>query len=307
MAITAALVKELRSITSAGMSDCKKALTESNGNIEEAIDILRKKGLSSSANKAGRIATEGLVNALISEDDKVAIIVEVNSETDFVAKNEEFKKFVEEVSDQVLKTKNTDVENLLTEKWTEDASITVEEALNQKIAVIGEKLTIRRFDKFVNDGNNLLYSYIHAGGKVAVILNIETSGSSEGLKELGKNICMQIAAMNPIFKDENDVSKDYIEKEKAILLTQAASEGKPKEIVEKIVEGRIRKQLKEVCLLDQEYVKDGDLTVKSYIESVAKETSITINIKSFTRFEVGEGLEKKEENFADEVNKVIKG
>jgi elongation factor Ts len=307
MAVTAALVKELRNITSAGMSDCKNALVESDGDIQKAVDILREKGITAAANKAGRVATEGLVHSIVTDDNKIAVIVEVNSETDFVAKNEEFVNYVSDVSNQVVKSDNSDMQLFLEEKWNADNSLTVTEALNQKVAIIGEKLTIRRFDKFINDGECVLVSYIHGAGKVAVIVSIKTTSSYDDIKEMGKNLCMQIAAMNPKFKTTNEVSTEYIDKEREILTNQAEGEDKPKEIIAKMIEGRLNKQLKEVCLLEQEYVKDGDLTVSQYIEAVSKKLGSNISVNSFTRFEIGEGLEKKEENFADEVNKVMNG
>jgi elongation factor Ts len=306
MGVTAALIKELRDITSVGMSDCKNALVEADGNIEKAIEILREKGLANAAKKSGRIATEGLVDAVVSHDNKTAIILEINSETDFVARNDEFKTFVTNMSKQISNSNSKDVDAIMSEKWLAEPSYTTLEALHQKIAVIGENLSLRRFNKFENAGDSVLIAYIH-GGKVGVILQLETLAKPEAVEEAGKNICMQIAAMNPMFKSSEEVDKDYIEKEREILTAQVENEGKPKDIVAKIIEGRLKKQLKEICLIEQEYVKDGDLTVQQYVESVAKEIGTSLAIKDFTRYEVGEGLEKKEENFADEVNKVING
>lgn len=305
MAVTAALIKELRELTGAGMSDCKKALVEADGNLEKAIELLREKGLSAAAKKAGRIASEGLAYTKINDNN--GVIIEVNSETDFVAKNKEFITYVEQVAAQVTASNAETVEALLSEKWNADASVTVEEALSQKIAVIGEKLTIRRFEKFVKSENGVLISYIHAGGKVAVMLELISSTSNDVVLEAGRNICMQIAAMSPKFVTREEVPGDFIEKEKEILTQQALGEGKPANIVEKMIAGRLNKSLKEMCLVDQEYVKDGDMNVLQYVASVAKEVGTDVSIKRFVRFETGEGIEKKEENFADEVNKAIQG
>lgn len=305
MAVTAALVKELRELSGAGMVDCKKVLVEADGNIEKAIELLREKGLSAAAKKAGRVASEGLAYTHISGD--TGVIVEVNSETDFVAKNQEFVSYVEQVANQVVGSDAKTVEELLAEKWNADTSLTVEEALSHKIAVIGEKLTIRRFDKFVKNENGVLVSYIHGGGKVAVMLELISSVSNDTLLEAGRNICMQIAAMSPKFVNRDEVSSEFIEKEKEILTQQALGEGKPANIVEKMITGRLNKSLKEMCLVDQEYVKDGDMNIQQYVESIGKEIGSDVSIKRFVRFETGEGIEKKEENFADEVNKVIQG
>ncbi len=308
-AITAALVKELRETSGAGMVDCKNALVAADGNIEKAIEILREKGLSAAAKKAGRIATEGLVYTYISEDNKTGVIVEVNSETDFVAKNQEFKTFVHDVAVQASNSENEDIEQFFNEKWQLDENITVKEALSQKIAIIGENLSIRRFVKFVKEQEGALISYIHGGGRVGVILELSCETTGDALVEAGKNVCMQIAAMSPKFVNRNDVPGDFIEKETEILTQQAINEGldkgKPQAVFEKIIVGKVNKGLKEICLLDQEYVKDGSLTVSSYLAAVSKEIGNPITLKRFVRFETGEGLEKKQENFADEVNKAM--
>ncbi len=310
MAVTAAMIKELREMTGVGMSTCKEALVEADGNIEKAVEILREKGLAAAAKKAGRIAAEGLSYAYITDDNKVGVVVEVNSETDFVAKNAEFQKFVNAVAKQVVKSDAKDVEELFNEKWIEDESITVKEALTQKISVIGENLTIRRFKKFVNDENGYLVSYLHAGGKVAVLLQFATDVKSDALNEAGKNIAMQIAAMNPEFVDKDAVPADYIQKETEILTQQAkndpANASKPDQVIEKMITGRLNKELKEKCLVEQEYVKaENKETVKQYVESVAKEIGGKVSVKDFVRFETGEGIEKKEEDFAAEVNKAM--
>ena len=252
MAVTAAMIKELREMTGVGMSTCKEALVEADGNIEKAVEILREKGLAAAAKKAGRIAAEGLSYAYITDDNKTGVVVEVNSETDFVAKNAEFQKFVSAVAEQIVKSDAKNTDELFEEKWVEDESITVKEALTQKISVIGENLNIRRFKKFVNDDNGFLVSYLHAGGKVAVLLQFETDVKSDALNEAGKNIAMQIAAMNPEFIDRDAVPDDYIQKETEILTQQAkndpANAKKPDNVIEKMITGRLNKELKEKCL-----------------------------------------------------------
>ncbi len=307
MAVTAALVKELREATGAGMIDCKNALTETNGDLDRAIEILREKGLAAAQKKAGRIASEGLVYTLISDDNKKGVIIEVNSETDFVAKNAEFQKFVDEAAKQAMDSSATDMETYFEEKWILDNSLTVKEALNQKIALIGENLNIRRFERFEKAESGKIVSYIHGGGRVAVLINLSCANESDALVEAGKNICMQIAAMSPKFVKREDVSEEFIQKEKEILTQQALNEGKPANVVEKMIEGRLNKELKEFCLLEQEYVKDGEMTVAKYLDSVSKEVGAPITVKEFVRFETGEGLEKKEDNFAEEVSKMTQG
>lgn len=303
MAITAAMVKELREITSAGMMDCKKALNETNGDMEKAIEFLREKGLAAAAKKADRIAAEGLVATIISDDKKTAAIVEVNSETDFVAKNAEFQSYVANVAKQALASSASSIEEFMAEAWIEDASLTVEQALASKIAIIGEKLSIRRFEKVSTEG--AIASYIHGGGKIGVLVELATDSSSDAVVECGKNVAMQIAALNPTYLDRSQISQDYIAKETEILKAAAMNEnpGKPENIIEKMIIGRLNKSLKEICLVDQTYVKDGDLTVQKYVDAVAKEAGADVKIKSFIRFETGEGIEKKEENFAEEVAK----
>ncbi len=316
MAVTAALIKELREVSGAGMTDCKNALTESDGNIERAIEILREKGLAAAAKKAGRLASEGLVLAHITDDNKIGVLVEVNSETDFVAKNDLFKEFTLQVANQAVQSSANDMDAFMAETWNADTSITVKDALNQKIAVIGENLNIRRFDKIETVENGCLISYIHAGGKVAVLIEMQIDGAISNAAELteaGKNICMQIAAMSPKFVARGDVSQDFIEKEKEILTLQANKEQeelapekrKPANVLEKIVMGRLDKELKEFCLLEQEYVKDSELTVSKYIDAVSKEVGCGLKLTRFLRYETGEGLEKKSENFAEEVNKAM--
>lgn len=300
MEITASMVKELREKTNAGMMDCKKALKETGGDIEKAIDYLREKGLSKASKKADRIAAEGLTTALVSEDGKKGIVVEVNSETDFVAKNEEFVKFVGEVATVALNNEPADLEAL--KAATLSNGKTLQEELTAKIATIGENMSIRRFAvEKVNEG--CVVPYIHAGGKISVIVALESEGAKEELEVLGKDIAMQVAAMNPKYISIDDVDEEFIAHEREILIAQALNEGKPQNIVEKMVEGRLKKELKDICLLEQPFVKDGDITVKKYIDNVASKIGKEIKIVGVQRFEVGEGIEKKSEDFAEEVAK----
>ncbi len=302
MAITAAMVKELRERTQAGMMDCKKALNAVDGDMEKAIEYLRENGLAKAAKKADRVAAEGLVKEAISADGKTAAIVEINSETDFVAKNDQFVSFVNEVAELVLNSDVADVEALKALTWPSDASKTVGEVLTEKVATIGENLTIRRFEKITTDGT--LASYTHGGGRIVAVVEVATEG--EKAHEVGRNVAMQVAAVNPEFVSTEEVSEEKKAHEKEILMHQAINEnpGKPENIIEKMVMGRLNKQLKEICLLEQEYVKDPDLTVGKY---VAAELGDAKAIKRFVRFETGEGIEKKEENFAEEVAKQIRG
>ena len=302
MAITASMVKELRELTGAGMMDCKKALNETNGNMEEAIEFLRKNGEAKAVKKAGRIAAEGIVMAEV-RDDKTAAIVEVNSETDFVAKNAEFQGFVKAVVNQVIGSDSKDMDSFMAEAWNEDASKTVKDALTEKIAVIGENLNIRRFEKLESDG--CIVAYIHGGGRIGVLVEADTDVVNDEVKACLKNVAMQVAAMSPKYVSRDEVSQEFLDKEKEILLAQAKNDpknaNKPDNIIEKMLIGRLNKEMKEICLLDQVYVQDGDLTVAKYVEKVAKETGANLTVKKFVRFETGEGLEKKNEDFAAEV------
>ena len=306
MAITASMVKELRELSGAGMMDCKKALAATDGDMDKAVEFLREKGLAAAEKKAGRIAAEGIVDVFITEDGKLASIVEVNSETDFVAKNDTFKTFVAEVVAQAAKTNASNIDEFLEEKWEKDTSKTVKEQLASMIAIIGENMNIRRFEKIVAD-NGFVVSYIHGGGRIGILVQVESSVNNDTVQEAVKNIAMQIAAMNPKYIDRQEVSAEYIEHEKEILKAQIQNDPsnskKPEIIIEKMIEGRLNKELKEVCLLDQVYVKDGDLTVAQYLANVSKEVGADITIKKFVRFETGEGIEKKAENFAEEVAK----
>jgi elongation factor Ts len=300
MAITAAQVKELRERTGAGMLDCKNVLNEVDGDIDKAIDVLREKGLAKAAKKAGRIAAEGLVRIQISPDGKKAGIIEVNSETDFVAKNQDFIDFVEVLCSKTATAGESDMEAFMAGLYDEQR--TVQEKLTDFIATIGENINVRRFDTFEKAGV-VHVGYLHGGGKIGVIVGLETEAQAGKVEQLGKDLAMQIASMNPQFIDESQVDPDYIEKEKKILIAQALEEGKPADIVEKMVVGRLKKELKETCLLEQKFVKNGELTVEQYISDVAKEVGTGIKVVSMVRYEVGEGIEKKEENFAEEVAK----
>ena len=309
MAVTASMVKELREMTGAGMSDCKNALVEADANMEKAVEILREKGLAASSKKAGRIASEGIVGIYLSDDNKTGAIVEVNSETDFVAKNQVFRDYVSAVAKQASTTSAKDMDSFFAEKWELDNAFTVKEALSQQVAVIGENLNIRRFEKFERAQSGALVSYIHGGGRIGVLIELACDKEDAKLEEMGKNIAMQIAALNPKFICVEDVPADFVAKEKEILTQQAMNDEKnakkPANIIEKMIEGRLNKEMKEICLIEQPYVKDGNLTVKKYIDSVAKEVGAPIKITRYVRFETGEGLAKKEENFADEVAKAI--
>ena len=294
------MVKELREMTGAGMMDCKKALNETDGDMDAAIEFLRKNGEAKAVKKAGRIAAEGIVMADVKED-KTAAIVEVNSETDFVAKNAEFQGFVKAVVNQAIASESTDMEGFMAEAWNEDASKTVQDALNEKISVIGEKLSIRRFEKIVTDG--CVVDYIHGGGRIGVLVEADTDVVNDEIKACLKNVAMQVAAMSPKYVSRQEVAQDYLDHEKEILLAQAKKENpeKPDNIIEKMIIGRLNKEMKEICLLDQVYVQDSDLTVAKYVEKVAKENGANMTVKRFVRFETGEGLEKKQEDFAAEV------
>ncbi len=305
MAITAAMVKELREMTGAGMMDCKKALNETNGDMDAAVEFLRKNGQAKAEKKAGRIAAEGLCTVVV-KDDKTAAVVEVNSETDFVAKNDTFKAFVEAVATQAVNSDSADLDAFMAEAWNEDSSKTVKDALVEKVAVIGENLNIRRFEK-VTAENGCVVSYIHGGGRIGVIVEADTTVVNDTVKEALTNIAMQIAALSPKYVSRDEVSEEYIAHEKEILQAQIMNDPKesqkPEKVINGMIEGRVNKELKEICLVDQVYVKaaDGKQTVAKYLEEVSKEVGATVSVKRFVRFETGEGLEKKQEDFAAEV------
>ena len=302
-AITAALVKELREMTGAGMMDCKKALTQTDGDMDKAVEFLRENGLAKAAKKAGRIAAEGLVK-VVTDGDRKAAIVEVNSETDFVAKNAEFTGYVEQVANQALTTDAKDIDSFMKEEWKAEPGKTVEEALAGKIAVIGENLKIRRFEKVEVDDEHIVVSYTHGGGRIGVIV-VAKAPATDDAREVVKNVAMQVAALAPKYTNRDEVDQEYIENEKKILLAEAKNE-KPdanEKMLDGIVNGRINKQLKEICLLDQVYIKaeDGKQQVSAYLKEESKRLGAEIMVERFVRFETGEGLEKKNEDFAAEV------
>ena len=308
MAVTAKLVKELREMTGAGMMDCKKALTATDGDMDKAVEFLREKGLATAQKKAGRIAAEGIVMLKVSEDGKKAVAVEVNAETDFVAKNEKFQGYVAQVAELALNTKAADIDAFMEEEWTFSESATVKEELAHQIATIGENMNIRRFTQ-VAEENGFVASYTHMGGKIGVLVDVETDVVNDAVKEMAKNVAMQVAALKPLYTNDSEVSAEYIAHEKEILLAQIMNDPKesqkPEKVIQGMIQGRINKELKEICLLDQVYVKaeDGKQTVAKYVAQVAKENNANITIKKFVRFETGEGLEKKNEDFAAEVAK----
>ena len=301
MTITAAMVKELRELTGAGVMACKNALVETDGNQEEAIEVLRKKGEATAVKKSGRIAAEGIVYTAVK--DGKAAIVEVNSETDFVAKNEKFQTFVANVADQIIDSDAADLDAFMEEPWKLDTAKSVKDELVSQIAVIGENMNIRRFEKITSDG--VIVSYIHAGG-IGVLVEADAP-KDPAVEEALKNVAMQVAALNAKFVSQDEISDEYKEHEKAILLEQIKNDPKesqkPEKVINGIIMGRLNKEFKEVCLLDQVYVKaeDGKQSVAKYLEEVSKQVGATVTLKKFVRFETGEGLEKKEENFAEEV------
>ena len=292
--VTASQVKELREKTGAGMMDCKKVLTETDGDMEKAIELLRERGIAKAAKKSSRVAAEGLVAAYVSDDKKVGAVVEVNAETDFVSKNDEFKTFVNDVARQIVEKNPANVEELLAQPSIAESGKTVQEVLTNKIATIGENMTIRRFARFESTG--IVASYIHGEGKIGVLVDMENA-----TPELAKDICMQIAAAKPEFLNREAVTAERVAKEMEILKAQAMNEGKPAEIAEKMVQGRINKFYGEICLLEQPFVKDPDIKINKLLESKGAK------INNFARLDKGEGIEKVEENFAEEVAKQIKG
>ncbi len=303
MAFTAQDVKTLREMTNCGMMDCKKALTETDGDMDKAVEFLREKGLATAAKKAGRIAAEGLVNASVFGN--VGVVVEINTETDFVAKNADFQNFVSSVAECIAKTNPADVEALKNTKLNDTQ--TVGEALTEKIATIGENMNLRRFERY--EGVN--EAYVHGGGRIGVLVNFklgdDAKAADETFKAAAKDIAMQIAAVMPRYVKEDEVPAEVVEKEKEILKAQALNEGKPEAIVEKMVGGRIKKFYKEVCLVDQPYIKDGDMSVAQFLKNVGNEIGTTVEVVKFARLEKGEGLEKKVDDFAAEVAKMTSG
>jgi elongation factor Ts len=299
------MVAELRERTGAGMMDCKKALTQTDGDMEKAIEVLRERGLAAAAKKAGRIAAEGLISTYVADDSKLGAVLEFNCETDFVAKNDEFIAMSKSLAKQAALSNVETVEELVEEKYIADNSLTVKDAITALIAKLGENMSVRRFSKLIVD-NGVIHDYIHGGGRIGVLVKVE-GGNNEGIKEVAKELTLQIAAANPLFLNREDVTGDVLEKEKEIYRQQALNEGKPEKIVDKMVEGRVQKYYKEVCLLEQLWIRDQDLTIKKFVDSRAKELNTEIKVVKFVRYEKGEGLEKKEENFAEEVMKQTRG
>ena len=309
MAITAAQVKQLREVTGSGMMDCKKALTETNGDMDAAVEFLRKKGQAKAEKKANRIAAEGIC-FIAQDNDNKAAVVEVNSETDFVAQNEKFRTYVAQVANQALNSDAEDLDAFMAEAWAEDASKTVKDALVDMIAVISEKLSIRRFQR-IEEKEGCVVSYLHGQGRIGVIVDAKTDVVNDDVETALKNVAMQITSMNPKYISAADIDEAYKEHEKEILLAQAIQENeqlpenkrKPQNIIEKMLIGRLNKQFKEICLLDQVYVRaeDGKQTVGQYLDQVGKANGTKITINDFVRFETGEGIEKRQDNFAEEV------
>ena len=306
MEVTAKMVKDLRDMTGAGMMDCKKALAATEGDMDKAVEFLREKGLAAAEKKAGRIAAEGMVDTCLIADGKIASIVEVNSETDFVAKNEKFRDFVAAVAKQAAESDAADLEVFLAEKWALDTTKTVKEELSSMIAIIGENMNIRRYEK-VTAESGFVVSYIHGGGRIGILVDVDCTVNNAEVQEAAKNVAMQIAALSPKYVNQSEISADFIAHEKEILKAQIindpANSKKPENIIEKMLEGRLNKELKEFCLVDQVYVKDSEVSVGQYLANVSKQVGATVNVKRFVRFETGEGLEKKSENFAEEVAK----
>lgn len=309
MAITAAQVKELREMTGAGMMACKKALTETGGDMEKAVEYLREQGLAGAEKKAGRIAAEGVSFTLLSEDKKSGVVVEVNAETDFVAKNETFQSFVRAVAVQALASPAQDTDALLKEPWSLDNKRTVAEQLSEEISIIGENMQIRRFTRMTQP-EGFIQDYVHAGGRIGVLLSVKTSVVNEAVTEMAKNLAMQIAALRPKYTSRAEVDQEFLKNEQEILLAAAKNEkpDAPEKVLNGMVQGRLNKELKEFCLVDQIYVRaeDGKQTVQQYVDSVAKAQGAEIQLAGFVRFETGEGIEKKSENFAEEVAAQLK-
>lgn len=305
--VSAQMVKELRERTGAGMMDCKKALNEVDGDMEKAVDLLREKGLAAANKKSGRIAAEGVVESYITEDAKAGVVVEINCETDFVAKNLDFQQFAKDAAKQAVNTKAADVDGFMNEPWLSDASKTVKDILTEKIAVIGENLSVRRFEKLEAE-NGCVAAYIHGGGKIGVLVQADTDVVNDEIKACLRNVAMQVAAMAPKYVSRDEVPADYLEHEKEILLAQAKIENpnKPENIIEKMIVGRLNKEMKEICLLDQAYVQDSDMSVAQYVAKVGKENDCNLAVVKCVRFKTGEGIEKRQDDFANEVTNMFK-
>lgn len=305
--ISAKMVKELRELTGAGMMDCKKALTETDGDMEKAVDFLREKGLAAAAKKSSRIAAEGIVAEAMAEDAKSGVLVEINCETDFVAKNEDFKSFANDVAKQALVSEAADLEAFLGEAWLADTTKTVKDMVTAQVAVIGENINIRRFEK-LNAADGCVACYIHGGGSLGVMVYGKTDVVNDEIKTCLRNVAMQVAAMDPKYVSRDEVPADYLEHEKEILMAQAKEENpnKPENIIEKMITGRLNKEMKEICLLDQAYVQDSDVTVAQYVANTGKANGTDLSVVKFVRFKTGEGLEKKQDDFAAEVENMFK-
>lgn len=300
-------VMKLREQTGVGMMDCKKALVQTDGNFEEAVKYLREKGMASAAKKASRVAAEGLVKCVVSDDKKVAVAVEVNCETDFVARSDQFIALIGNIANHLLQSNATTVEEVLAENYYADPSKTLSVLVAEATASIGEKISLRRFTKYVQNANGLIASYIHMGGSIGVLCQISCDKVDGAVAELAQNVCMQIAASKPQVISIADVDASQLDSEREILTAQAKNEGKPEAVIAKMVEGRIHKYYKEVCLLEQEYVRDSALSVKQVIADVEKSVGCKIAVDRFVRYEMGEGIEKRVDNFAEEIAAQLKG
>ncbi len=297
-------IMKLREQTGVGMMDCKKALIATDGNFEEAVKYLREKGMASAAKKASRVAAEGLVRCLVSDDKKTAAIVEVNCETDFVARSDQFVALIEKIAQHVLVSDAKTVEELLSEQF--GGGKTGSDLVSEAVASIGEKISVRRFTKFALDVEGLIASYVHMGGKIGVLVELKSNGDKETLQELAFNLAMQVAAAKPEVLNKEDVDAAKLENEKEILTAQSRNEGKPEAVIEKMVLGRINKYYKEVCLLEQEYVRDTALTIKQVVADYEKKVGCPITVAAFVRYEMGEGIEKRVDNFVDEIAEQLK-
>lgn len=305
--ISAKMVKELREMTGAGMMDCKKALTQCDGDMDKAVDFLREKGLAAAAKKSGRVAAEGIVVEAMADDAKTGVLVEINCETDFVAKNEDFKAFAAEVAKQALASDAADLDAFLNEAWLADSSKTVKDIVTDRVAVIGENINIRRFEKLVA-ADGCVSCYIHGGGSLGVMVYGKTDVVNDEVKTCLRNVAMQVAAMDPKYVNRDEVDPAYLAHEKEILLAQAKEENpnKPDNIIEKMITGRLNKEMKEICLLDQAYVQDSDINVAQYVANVGKAAGADLSVVKFVRFKTGEGIEKRQDDFASEVENMFK-
>ena len=300
-------VMKLREQTGVGMMDCKKALVETDGNFDEAVKYLREKGMASAAKKASRVAAEGLVKCVVAEDKKTAVAVEINCETDFVARSDQFIALIDNVANHILTSDAQTVEALLEETYVGDNSKTLNVLFAEATATIGEKISLRRFTKYALAEDGIIASYIHMGGKIGVLVELKSAGNVDVLQELAFNLSMQVAASKPQVVSITDVDPAQVQSEREILTVQARNEGKPEAVITKMVEGRIHKYYKEVCLLEQEYVRDGSFSIKQVVAQAAKDAGAEIVVTRFVRYEMGEGIEKRQDNFAAEIAEQLKG